>query len=102
MASIQAFWQAIIHRHLPVKLEQRLPLHVGIRYHGDLRELLIEPNEIGDFETPIQRGDHFPRPPCTVSHTLPMPVDWAFNTICILGDHLLTRLEARYDLRHQW
>jgi hypothetical protein len=42
----------MIHRHLPVKLVQRLPLGVGDRYHEDFRELLIEPYEIEDFEMP--------------------------------------------------
>ena len=56
MASIQVFWQVMIHRYLPVKLVQRLLLSVGDRYRGDFRELLIEPYEIGDFETPMQRG----------------------------------------------
>jgi hypothetical protein len=102
MASIQVFWQAMIHRHLPVKLVQRLLLSVGDRYNGDFRELLIEPYEIGDFETSMQQGYYLPPPPCTVSLTLLVPVDWAWNAICVLGNHLLAYLEARHDLCHQW
>ena len=92
----------MIHRHLPVKLVQRLLLGVGDRYYGDFRELLIEPYEIGDFKMPMQRGYYLPPPPCTVSFTPLVPVDWPCNAIYFLENHLLACLEARHDICHQW